>query len=188
MTKIYKIVFLLLTFFSSSIFSQAKVEDDSPKKKNETKVTDVVTLPDSVAASELVLRAVNWVKMESARYGKTSGVTTSNKAECIATFTVKPKELNPECDFTGKITMKVTVECKDSRYKYTVSQIKHTSKNGNTTAGSIDNIVPECGSMAMGDLIWKKVKGEALKGAGIVVSDIKAAMQKSSADFGKDDW
>jgi hypothetical protein len=42
--------------------------------------------------------------------------------------------------------------------------------------------------MAMGDLIWKKVKGEALKGAGIVVSDIKVAMQKSSADFGKDDW
>ena len=36
---------------------------------------------------------------------------------------------------------------------------KHTSKSGNATGGSIDNVVPECGSMVMGDIQWKKLKG-----------------------------
>jgi hypothetical protein len=184
---IQALVICFLVVFSPSAFSQEKTEADAPKKKNETKFSEVVNT-DSLPSTELLQRAVNWVKIESNRYGKTSGVTTGSKAECTATFPVKPKELNPEVDYTGKIHMKVTIECKDNKYKYTVSQIKHVSTSGKTTAGSIDNKVPECGSMAMGDLVWKKLKGEALRGAGVVVEDIKEGMKKSSADSGKEEW
>ena len=181
------LIICFLVGLNFSGFSQEKPAEDAPKMKNETKISEVVPT-DSLPASELLQRAVNWVKVESNRYGKTSGVTTGSKAECTATFPVKPKELNPEVDYTGKISMKVTIECKDNKYKYTVSQIKHISANGKTTAGSIDNKVPECGSMAMGDIVWKKLKGIALKGAGTVVEDIKEGMLKSSTDTGKEEW
>jgi len=179
-----------LVVFGSNCFSQtttATAEEDAPKKKNETKITEVVNT-DSLPASELLQRAVNWVKKESTTYGKSSGVTTGAKAECTATFPVKPKELNPEVDYTGKISMKIAIECKDNRYKYTVSQIKHISTSGKTTAGSIDNKVPECGSMAMGDIVWKKLKGEALRGANKVVEDLKEGMKKDSKDVEKEEW
>jgi predicted nucleic acid binding AN1-type Zn finger protein len=184
---IHTLLICSLIVFGFKSFSQTKAEDDAPKKKNETKISEVIAT-DSLPASELLKRAVNWIKVESNRYGKTSGVTTGSKAECTATFPVKPKELNPECDYTGKISMKITIECKDNKYKYTVSQIKHVSTGGTTTAGSIDNKVPECGSMAMGDIVWKKLKGMALKAAGSVIEDIKEGMKKDSKDVEKEEW
>jgi hypothetical protein len=184
-TQVLIISFLVM--FNVSAFSQENTEADAPKKKVETKISEVVNT-DSLPSSELLQRAVNWVKIESNRYGKTSGITTGSKAECTATFPVKPKDLNPVVDYTGKIQMTVIIECKDNKYKYTVSQIKHVSISGKTTAGSIDNKVPECGSMAMGDIVWKKLKGEALRGAGLVVEDLKEGMKKPSAEAGKEEW
>lgn len=180
------LLFSLLTIGFKGV-SQNKPEDDAPKKKNETKITEIVNT-DSLPASELLQRAVNWIKIESNSYGKTSGVTTGSKAECTATFPVKPKDLNPEVDYTGKISMKIAIECKDNRFKYTISQIKHTSTSGKATAGSIDNKVPECGSMAMGDVVWKKLKGEAIRGATKVVDDLKEGMKKPSTETDKEEW
>lgn len=159
-----------------------------PKKVVETKLSEVISTPDSVPASELLKRAVNWVKVESPRYVKSSGATTASKVECSIIFFTKPKELNPEVDFTGKITMKVSIECKDSKYRYTINQIRHVSKSGQTTGGSIDNVVPECGSMNMGEIVWKKLKGEAIKNANLVLTDMKLGMEKESADVPTDEW
>jgi hypothetical protein len=191
--------YILLTFFvlaGTTCFSQddepsapSKPAVDMPKlkKKEETKLTEVITT-DSVPANELLKRAVNFVKVESTKYSKTNGVTTGSKAEFTANFPVKPKDLNPQTDFTGKLIMKVVVECKDSKYRYTISQLKHVSLSGKTTAGSIDNVVPECGSMGMSDVTWKKLRGEMMKDANIVLADLKEAMQKSSTESNKDDW
>jgi hypothetical protein len=196
MIKRLKASFLLVSvlFISNTMLAQTvtpeapkKEEDEFAKKKVETKLTEVIPT-DSVPASELVLRAINWIKVESDLYKKTSGANTSGKAECTVSFPVKPKDLNPQFDYTGKITMKVVIECKSSKYKYTVSEIKHISKSGNTSGGSIDNKVPECGSMGLDDLVWKKLKGEALRGAAQVVVDLKAAMAKLSSDVPKDEW
>lgn len=192
-TQIKNIFFsLAMVFFVGSISAQEKEpakkhKDEFAKKKPETKLSEVITT-DSLPASELVKRGVNWIKVESNKYKKSSGTTAGTKVECTASFPVKPKELNPEVDYSGKITMKVVIECKDSKYKYTISDIKHTSKSGLTTAGSIDNVVPECGSNAMHDVVWKKLKGEALRGAAQVVTDLKEGMQKASTDNKADEW
>jgi hypothetical protein len=196
---ITKLKILFFSFFlvlcSGSVFSQVenpkgdavKEEDEFAEKRTETKLTEVV-VTDSLPPGELLQRAVNWIKVESKKYKKSSGTTTSSKAECTASFPVKPKELNPEVDYTGKITMKVVIDCKDNRYKYTISEIKHISKSGRTTAGSIDNKVPECGSQIMHELAWKKLKGEALRDAALVVTDIKEGMMKISKEAGKEEW
>ena len=177
----------LLFLFSLSFSAQEAAEGEGPKKKEETKFTEVVNT-DSLPPGELLKRAVNWVKLEQDGYTKSAGVTTGTKAECNVAFPVKPKDLNPQCDYTGKILMKVLIECKDNKYKYTVSHIKHVSAGGKTSGGSVDNIVPECGSMVMPDITWKKLKGEALARAGSIAADIKEGMKKSSSESEKEEW
>jgi hypothetical protein len=161
--------------------------DEFAKKKPETKITEVIPT-DSVAASELVARAAKWIKADAEGYKKTNGTATDSKAECIASFPVKPKELNPQVDYTGKVTMKVVVECKTSKYRYTISEIKHVSKSGKSSGGSVDLEVPECGSMGMTDLVWKKLRGEMLRCAAKVAADLKAGMGKISSDVPTDEW
>ncbi len=190
--KINTFIFLIFSVFCfNSIVAQTETakpdEDEFAAKKVETKLTEVIET-DSMPPGELTKRAINWIKQESIKYKKTGGTTNGNKIECVASFPVKPKDLNPQVDYTGKITMKVVIDCKDDKYRYIVSEIKHISKNGTTTAGSIDNKVPECGSMAMSDIIWKKLKGEALTGASQVVTDIKAAMLLESIQPAKEEW
>lgn len=167
--------------------AQTVSEEPGLKQPEPTKIIEVVTT-DSLPSAELLKRALNWVKTEHKKYVKTNGVTTTNKAECSIWFPVKPKELNPECDYTGKIDMKLVIECKDSKYKYTISQIKHVSKSGKTSAGSVDNTIPECGTMVMSDITWKKLRGEALVKASSVVSDLKEGMKVLSTEYEKDEW
>jgi hypothetical protein len=185
------LAFLFLHSFAQAQTASATTasasEEEFSDKKSETKFTEVIKT-DSIPASELLKRAVSWIKQDHARYKKSGGVTTSSKAECIASFPVKPKELNPRVDYTGKISMKVVIECKDNRFRYIVSDIRHTAKNGRTSAGSIDNKVPDCGSMVMDDLAWKKLRGEALRSAGLVVSDLKEGMAIAPAEGESEDW
>jgi hypothetical protein len=188
MIKFPKIIyFLILVLLSYFTFSQTAIEADAPKKHEETKITEVVQT-DSLPAGELANRAVNWVKVESVKYGKTSGVVAGTKTECTVTFQVKPKDLNPVCDYTGKIVMKVLIECKTGKYKYTIFHIKHIGKIESNSAGSIDNLVPDCGTMKMTPIVWKKLKGEAITKASFVVTDIKEAMKILSTATGKEDW
>lgn len=165
----------------------AKQEDEFAKKKAETKLTEVITT-DSMPAGDLSKRAVAWMKVETDKYRKTNATTSGNKIECLASFPVKPKELNPEVQYTGKVTMKVVIECKDAKYRYTVSDIKHISKTGTTSGGSIDNAVPECGSMAMNEIVWRKLRSEMLKGAAQVVVDLKAGMAIPPSEDKGDEW
>ena len=188
MINTLKILSILIVIFSNNfLHAQSHSESDLPAKKDETKVSEVITT-DSLPVSEILKRAVNWVKTESTLYGKTNGVTTGSKAECIVTFHIKPKELNPQCDYTGKITMKVVIECKPSKYRYTITHIQHISTGGSTSGGSIDNAIPDCGTMAIVTLTRKKLKGDALANAASVATKIKEKMKVSSADAEKDGW
>lgn len=188
MNKLRKVFFLFPLLVSSLIvFGQ---DDETPSKEEKSgndKQFQEVVITDSVPAASLAKRAVNWVKVESPRFKKSMGVTTGTKAECLATFKIKAKELNPNPDFTGIITMHVTIECKDNKYRYSITKIKHTASNGKASGGDINNVVPDCGSMTMPDKTWKQIKGEAFKSASMVISEIKEGMAKVGAEA-KDEW
>jgi hypothetical protein len=164
------------------------LSDLNAQKQNDLFQLQAVINVDSTSSGELLKRAVNWVKIESPRFVKNSGITSGTKAECVASFNIKPKELNPQPDYTGTITMHVSIECKDNRYKYTITKIKHTSKTGKASGGDINNIVPDCGSMVMPDIVWKKIKGEAIRHSNAVLSELKEGMSQASAAASKEEW
>lgn len=179
-------------------------------KKDEKKIQEVITMnadpvalpanpdgsipvdtgaPKLMAQTEILKRAVNWVKLENPRYVKATGVTSGSKAECVVTFKYKPKELNPEADVEGTFNMHVSIEAKEGKYRYTVSKIMHNAKNGNFTGGDVQNDVPKCGSLKLGADLWKKMRSEALKDANIVIADLKEGMKKPSTEaVNTDEW
>jgi hypothetical protein len=164
------------------------LSDLNAQKQNDLFQLQAVINVDSTSSGELLKRAVNWVKIESPRFVKNSGITSGTKAECVASFNIKPKELNPQPDYTGTITMHVSIECKDNRYKYTITKIKHTSKTGKASGGDINNIVPDCGSMVMPDIVWKKIKGEAIRHSNAILSELKEGMSQAGAAASKEEW
>ena len=80
--------------------------------------------------------------------------------------------------------MHVTIDCKENKYRYAITKLVHTANNGESSGGDIDNIIPDCGGMHMPENTWKKLKGEALKSASMIQSELKDAMYKP---FNSDD-
>lgn len=191
MNRIVKLLlaFALIVICPELFFAQetAGEKAEGVELKMENKKFQEVVLLDSMPSAEILKRAVNFIKIESKRFVKTKGVTTANKAECVAKFPIKAKELNPRPDYSGTISMHVSIECKDNRYRYVISKITHTSTSGKANGGDVSNVVPECGSMNMPDIVWKRIKGDAFKNASMVISELKDTMMKSP-DTGSDEW
>lgn len=167
------------------------VEPETPPVKRDAdgnEIQDTVP-PPPTSVSEILKRAVNFVKIESNKYTKTNGVTTGTKAEFTAAFPYKPKELNPQADVAGNFTMHVSVEAKDGKYRYTISKITHVAKNPEFNGGDIYSDVPTCGTMKLPIDQWKRMRSEALKNATLIATDLKAFMKKSSsAPIDADEW
>lgn len=202
--KISKFICALAILGSSSI---AVAQE---QKKDEKKIQEVITLqadpvslppnadgsvavdttgPKPMEQSEILKRAIYFVKIESKKYTKANGVTTGSKAECVATFNYKPKELNPQADVQGTFTMHVSIEAKQGKYRYTISKITHNAKNPEFTGGDVYSEVAKCGSMKMPPDLWKRLRSEALKNAAVVVEDLKETMKRpSTAASSEDEW
>ncbi len=167
------------------------VEPETPPVKKDADGNEIQdTLPPPAASvSEILKRAVNFVKIESNKYTKANGVTTGSKAEFTASFTFKPKELNPQADVQGSLTMHLSVEAKEGKYRYTISKITHVAKNPEFTGGDVYSEVPKCGTMKLPVDQWKRIRSEALKNAALVATDLKAFMKKSSSEpINADEW
>ena len=185
-------------------------KESQEPKKDEKKIQEVINLtadpistppnadgsmsvdtnpPKGMAASEILKRAVNFARIESSKYTKGNAVTSGSKAEFVATFSYKPKELNPSADVQGTITMHLSIEAKEGKYRYTISKINHNAKNIDYRGGDVYSEVPECGSMKLPPEIWKRIRGEAFKQSAVLASDLKEAMKiSSSTPVNSDEW
>ena len=194
-----KHLLLAFTFSGISLFSLAQ-EVPQPKKDNK-KIQEVVTLDPApqaegdtgvakpLAQSEILKRALNFIRLENDKYAKSNILNVGSKAECVATFNYKPKELNPQSSVEGTYSMHLSIEAKDGKYRYTISKINHTAKNSEYTGGDIYNEVPACGSMKLSTPIWKQMKSQALKDATTLIADLKEGMKNfSNVDPTKDEW
>jgi hypothetical protein len=140
-------------------------------------------------SAEILKRAVNYVEIETPKYIKGNGVSTSSKAECLATFVYKAKELNPQADANGVFTMHISIDAKEGKYRYTISKINHVAKNPEFSGGDVYSEFPKCGSMKIPPELWKKLCSQALKHAAFLVSDLKEAMKiPSNKNLKGEEW
>jgi len=168
---------------------------EDPKAKKKKKVVEEPvepppdTLPPTMPApsSEILKRAQAWYTSPSTRFVKSGGANSGKSVACHAAFIFKQKALNPEAEVDGKITMDITIEAKEGKYRYTVKNIKHKATKEGMSGGDIYSVVPEAGSMKISDRTWLLIRTEAKKGAQIVVDDIKAFM-KEEVNENKDEW
>ncbi len=166
----------LIAFISIGLTAKSQTEE--PYKIYKQEKVDVTNTADTIpiSASELAKRAKHWFEVSTKKYEKSNGSATSSKIESDVTFAYKPKELNPKADVQGTITMKVTIECKSGRYRYTISDVRHVAKNNTYTVGNILNPIPECGSMKIPKDMLIDIKARASKDVSMVVDEIKKAM------------
>ncbi|MFI5141194.1 MAG: hypothetical protein ACHQII_02455 [Bacteroidia bacterium] len=164
-------------------------------KKKTVEAPPAEAAPDTTSplipapASELMKRAQNWSDDNKSKQYTKSNCSGGKSTVCQVSFPYQIKELNPIDKVEGEITMTVTIDAKDGKYRYTVNNIKHKAKVAESSGGDIYLPVPECGSMKLTDLSWKHIKAAAFADAKVVVDDLKAKMAQSSDDgAAKDDW
>lgn len=176
----------------------APVVEEKGKKKKKTEPVVVEapieeaapdTLPSTMPAplAEIVKRAQAWYNLKNLKFEKTNGTNTGSNMNCTLTFTFKQKVLNPENDVDGKISMSLTIEAKEGKYRYIIKDIKHKANKPGMNGGDVYAKVPECGSMKLNDITWKHIKSESLAFAKIVSDDVKTKM-KEELDTNKDEW
>lgn len=159
-----------------------KVEEPPPEE-----VPD--TLPPTMPApqTEILKRAQAWYIVKADKYVKSNGSNSGKSVTCNATFTFKQKLLNPENDVDGKISMDISIEAKEGKYRYTIKNIKHKANKQGMSGGDVYAIVPECGSMSLSDRTWKHIKAEAFADAKLVIEDMKNFM-KDEVSENKEEW
>lgn len=159
------------------------VEEPAPEEVVDTLPS---TMPATVA--ELNKRANYWYTTKNKKFEKSSGGGSGSQVVCNVKFNYKPKELNPVNDVEGEITMRVTIDCKEGKYRYTIDKIEHKAKRGVCSGGDVFNEVPACGSMNLNSVIWKQIKSAGLSNAKIVAEDLKAKMAQPVPTASKSDW
>ena len=168
----------------------ATVDPKAKKKKVEEPPQEVVdTLPPMMPApaNDILKRAQAWYISKATKYVKSNGSNSGKSVSCNASFIFKQKELNPENDVDGKITMDVIIDAKEGKFRYTIKNIKHVANKQGMSGGDIYAKVPECGSMSLGDRTWKHIKAEAFIGAQIIIDELKVKMKEEVVSE-KEEW
>ena len=142
-------------------------------------------IPAPVA--EVLKRAQNWYTLKPEKFTKSSGTNSGKSVCCNLTFPFKQKILNPESDVDGTISMELTIDAKEGKYRYTIKNMRHKANKGGMSGGDIYAKVPECGSMKVTDKTWKMIRSEAFGNAKVVIEDLKTMMNRE-VETKTDDW
>jgi hypothetical protein len=162
------------------------VEEPPPVVEEPVDTTVVQLIPATPA--ELAKRANAWYNMKAKKYKKDQGASSGSKMTCVAIFDFKPKELNPVNDVEGTITMNVTIDFKEGKYRYTIDKMEHKAKRGVSSGGDVFADVAACGSINLDPALWKQIRSAALNDGKLLAEELKAKMAVPVHEKGKDDW
>jgi hypothetical protein len=153
-----------------------KKKHQDPPPEETAPVDSGGTIPAPIP--ELMKRGNAWMTKKNKDFLKVDPTSSGNTLECLVSFAYKPKELNPGAPVEGKVTMKVIIDCKEGKYRYTIKDIVHTANDADFCGGDVFETIPKCGSMSLPEPSWKKIKSFALAKANIVAGDLKETMKK----------
>lgn len=172
-----------LVFIPASAFAQLPTNE-----RGEVEYSEVVTV-DSVDQKTLFNRSKLFV---ANAFVSVKDVTNLDDSE---TFTVITKGDIPWYYTNGlgstpggAVRFKFTIQCKDGRYKYSVSNFVHTDvrRNGNYSGGAFENEKASCGGLLMPKKTWNKIKSDTNESVLQFIADLKKTMAGSAAAH--DNW
>ncbi|MDP2387078.1 MAG: hypothetical protein Q8M29_11950 [Bacteroidota bacterium] len=176
----------------------AAVEEHTKGKKKKKKPVEELPPPEEVfdtlsptvpaSVTEMTNRATAWLNGKSKKFKKEEAYTSGGKVGCKVKFPYKPKVLNPTADVEGEITMKITIDFKEGKYRYTIDNIEHKATRGVASGGDIFNETPACGSLSLNHVMWNQIRGAAKMHAGTVAEDLKAKMKNPVSTESKSEW
>jgi len=145
---------------------------------------------DSVSKNELYLRAKLWV---ATKYNSAKNVIQlDDKENCIlvikAQFPVTASAGLMSRMEEGNVNYTFTIECKDSRYKYTIDELTHSCSVGYGSGGKLTNLVPDCGYMSLPKKGWLDIKGQGEDYIKRIGSSLEKGMNSVGATMSKDNW
>lgn len=90
----------------------------------------------------------------------------------------------------GTVSFKFTIQCKEGRYRYSVSNFVHTDmrRNGDYSGGAFENEKAACGSFLMPKRTWNKVKSDINQSVLEFLGDLKNTMAGRGSFSEQNNW
>lgn len=78
----------------------------------------------------------------------------------------------------GVVWFQISIQCKDGRYKYSITDFVHEDKPGprGANGGSLESEKPECGTLKLPKKYWEYIKTDADQTTKTLIADMKKAM------------
>jgi len=175
--KKFFIIFILFGIITIQLRAQNWPIDPVTKRITFTAVVNV----DSVSKDELYLRVKEWfaktyndskevIQMDDKESGKIIGKGS------IEVF-VHSLGLKPY----GYVKYVITVNVKDSRFKYEISNFIHEWAATNGGGGTLENEKPACGTLYLTKGYWATIKEQVYADTNTIIGSLKKGMLKASA-------
>lgn len=174
----------LMLFITSTVIAQAD-ETILPYDSTTNRVTytEVVKL-DDVTAKDIYARAKFFV----ANAFKNANAVTMLQDDATNTIVCKGnmKAYVRQGVEAGVINFKLTIFCKDGRYKYSITDLVHSNitRQYDQSGGAIENEKPACGGLYMTKNQFNKIKSYMHGDVFLFTEDLKKQMAtNASNDF-----
>ncbi|SKD10116.1 protein of unknown function [Chitinophaga ginsengisegetis] len=183
------LIFVLLAAASLSVKAQ---EITFPKNDaGNIEYTNVIAV-DSASEQQLYSRARLFVA------NAFKSATDVTQLEDPTTFTVVTKGNLPRFYSNpfnktqgGFVAFKFTVQCREGRYKYSVTDLIHKQSANSTihdSGGLLTNEVPDCGRLNLPLKSWKRLKVQTDQNINLFINELKQTMAGKKAFSGNDNW
>lgn len=176
----------LLMFFVCTLVN---AQTEGLPVSNETQkilFTEVIKVTDNSNKSIIYDRAFSWAqtnKYKITQMDKTNGVLS-----CEGSFLVTYPGPRVGMNDNGVVKFTVTINAKDGRYKYDITNFKHEGGKGKGNGGALELKSAECGKFVLPDSGWAKIKKDTAAKMKEVINDLQLSISPEGDAPVKSDW
>ena len=167
----------LILLISCIAFIDANAQKTLPKDPNgKITFTEVIQVKE-LSKDQLYSKANKWF---SDNYKSSSAIELESeeagKMESKGIF--KVYKIPGESDKAGGIYYKISVETRDGRYKYTITNFVHKDHAHNVgSGGKLEREEPLSGYAELPEEVWGSIKDQAYEQTTVLIESLKKGMQ-----------
>ncbi len=186
MKKTSALIALLLLFTVTGV--KAQTAEGLPVSNETQKIlyTEVVKVLDNSNKGLIYDRAFSWA--QNNKYRITQMDKENGVMSCEGSFPVTYPGPRVGMNDNGVVKFTVTVNAKDGRYKYDITNFKHEGGKGKGNGGALELKSAECGKFVLPDGGWAKIKKDTAAKMKEVINDLQLSISPQGEAPVKSDW